>query len=324
MNNKTNRKTESGVSIRVEMIRQLTLVLLLAAELIIFAFMTQNFFTTSNMINVLRQVSITGISSLGMFMIILLGDIDLSVGSMYAFIGVISAIVFKTTESTCLTLIVALALGIAIGLFNGIFTAKFRVPAFITTLATMSICRGFAYIITGGSPIGVTNPKFTFLGTGYVFNLIQLPVIFMIIVLILGMILVKHTRFGRYIYSCGGNAQAAKWSGINVDKIRITVYVIAGFLNGFAAIILAGRLGGGLPATGEGSEMDVITAVVLGGTSMSGGKGKLWGVVLGVLIIGVLTNGLTMINVSSYWQKVIKGIIILAAVIMDNRNAATN
>ena len=290
------------------MIRQLTLVLLLAAELIIFAFMTQNFFTTSNMINVLRQVSITGISSLGMFMIILLGDIDLSVGSMYAFIGVISAIVFKTTESTCLTLIVALALGIAIGLFNGIFTAKFRVPAFITTLATMSICRGFAYIITGGSPIGVTNPKF----------------IFMIIVLILGMILVKHTRFGRYIYSCGGNAQAAKWSGINVDKIRITVYVIAGFLNGFAAIILAGRLGGGLPATGEGSEMDVITAVVLGGTSMSGGKGKLWGVVLGVLIIGVLTNGLTMINVSSYWQKVIKGIIILAAVIMDNRNAATN
>lgn len=283
MNNKTNRKTESGVSIRVEMIRQLTLVLLLAAELIIFAFMTQNFFTTSNMINVLRQVSITGISSLGMFMIILLGDIDLSVGSMYAFIGVISAIVFKTTESTCLTLIVALALGIAIGLFNGIFTAKFRVPAFITTLATMSICRGFAYIITGGSPIGVTNPKFTFLGTGYVFNLIPLPVIFMIIVLILGMILVKHTRFGRYIYSCGGNAQAAKWS-----------------------------------------EMDVITAVVLGGTSMSGGKGKLWGVVLGVLIIGVLTNGLTMINVSSYWQKVIKGIIILAAVIMDNRNAATN
>lgn len=137
MNNKTNRKTESGVSIRVEMIRQLTLVLLLAAELIIFAFMTQNFFTTSNMINVLRQVSITGISSLGMFMIILLGDIDLSVGSMYAFIGVISAIVFKTTESTCLTLIVALALGIAIGLFNGIFTAKFRVPAFITTLATI-------------------------------------------------------------------------------------------------------------------------------------------------------------------------------------------
>lgn len=114
--------------------------------------------------------------------------------------------------------------------------------------------RGFAYIITGGSPIGVTNPKFTFLGTGYVFNLIPLPVIFMIIVLILGMILVKHTRFGRYIYSCGGNAQAAKWSGINVDKIRITVYVIAGFLNGFAAIILAGRLGGGLPATGEGQK----------------------------------------------------------------------
>lgn len=306
------------------MIRQLTLVLLLIAEMIIFSIMTDTFFTTSNMINVLRQVSVTGISSVGMFMVILLGDIDLSVGSMYAFIGVLSAIVFKTTGNVFLVFCTAILLGMVIGLFNGVVTAKLRVPAFITTLATMSMCRGFAYIITGGSPIGVTDSRFTVLGTGYVLNTIPLPVIFMLIVLAIGMVFVRNTRFGRYIYACGGNAQAANWSGISVDKVRIVVYLIAGILNGFAAIILAGRLGGGLPAAGEGSEMDVITAVVLGGTSMSGGKGKLWGVVLGVLIIGVLTNGLTMINVSSYWQKVIKGLIILVAVTMDNRSSSSN
>lgn len=315
------KKNEGTGLPKFELLRQLTLVVLLIVEIIIFSVMSKTFLTPSNTINVLRQVSITGISSVGMFMIILLGDIDLSVGSMYAFIGVLCANVFKATGSTVFTVLTALLLGIMIGLFNGVITAKFKIPAFITTLATMSICRGFAYIITGGSPIGVTNPKFTVLGTGYVMNAIPLPVVFMLIVLFCGSFLVGYTRFGRYIYSCGGNALAAEWSGIDVDKIRIFVYVIAGALNGFAAIILAGRLGGGLPAAGEGSEMDVITAVVLGGTSMAGGKGKLWGVVLGVLIIGILTNGLTMVNVSSYWQKVIKGLIILLAVIMDNRSA---
>jgi ribose transport system permease protein len=303
--------------------RQLTLVLILFVEILFFSILSESFLTASNIINVLRQVSITGISSVGMFLVILLGDIDLSVGSMYAFIGVICALTFKATHSTILTVLVAIALGMLIGLFNGTITAKFHIPAFITTLATMSICRGLAYIITGGSPIGVTDPRFTILGTGYVFNKIPLPVIFMIIVLAIGFFLIKYTRFGRYVYACGGNALAAKWSGINIDFVRIIVYVIAGILNGFAAIILAGRLGGGLPATGEGSEMDVITAVVLGGTSMSGGKGKLWGVILGVLIIGILTNGLTMTNVSTYWQKVVKGIIILVAVIMDSYNSSS-
>ncbi|MCI6766808.1 ABC transporter permease [Porcincola intestinalis] len=319
MNNKKaiNKSESAG---KFELVRQLTLAGLLVLEVIIFSIMSKTFLTTSNIINVLRQVSITGISSVGMFMIILLGDIDLSVGSMYAFIGVLCAMIFKSTGTTVLTVLAALVLGMVIGLFNGVITARFRIPAFITTLATMSMCRGFAYILTGGSPIGVTSPKFTILGTGYIFNTIPLPVIFMIIVLLCGSFLVRKTRFGRYIYSCGGNAQAAQWSGINVDMVKIVVYLIAGLLNGFAAIILAGRLGGGLPATGEGSEMDVITAVVLGGTSMSGGKGKLWGVMLGVLIIGVLTNGLTMINVSTYWQKVIKGLIILVAVIMDNQS----
>lgn len=306
-----------------DMIRQLSLLFMMLAEIVIFSLLSERFLRVSNIINVLRQVSVTGISAMGMFMIILLGDIDLSVGSMYAFIGVLCAFVFKATKSPAVTILAALAIGTVIGSINGVITAKFKIPAFITTLATMSVCSGFAYILTKGTPIGVTDRRFTFLGSGYVAGKIPLPVIFMLIVLVAGYFLMYKTRFGRHVYACGGNAQAAKWSGINADRIRILVFVLAGILNGFAAIILAGRLGGGLPAAGEGSEMDVITAVVLGGTSMSGGKGKLWGVLLGVLIIGLLTNGLTMIGVSTYWQKVVKGIIIVVAVILDTKSSQT-
>lgn len=312
---------ELNKSKNIERVRQLSLLIILLLEIVLFTLLSDRFFRFSNAISILRQVSVTGISAMGMFMIILLGDIDLSVGAMYAFIGVVSALIFRVTESAALAIVAALGMGTLIGLVNGVITAKFKIPAFITTLAMMSVCSGFAYIITKGTPIGVTDPSFTLLGSGYIAGVIPLPIIFMLIVLALGWFMMYKTRFGRHIYACGGNAQAAKWSGINADRIKIIVFTIAGFLNGFAAIVLAGRLGGGLPSAGDGSEMDVITAVVLGGTSMSGGRGKLWGVVLGVLIIGVLTVGLTMIGVSTYWQKVIKGVIIVVAVIIDTKGS---
>lgn len=302
-----------------DFVRQGTLVLLLIFEIIFFSLMSDKFMSSSNMINILRQVSITGISSVGMFMVILLGGIDLSVGSMYAFIGVISAYIFNASKSTIITVLSALIIGMIIGLFNGIITSKFRIPAFITTLATMSILRGGGYVMTGGTPIGVTDYKFTLLGSGYAWKIIPIPVIIMIVVVIIGSFLIGYTRFGRYIYACGGNEQASLYSGLKTDRIKIIVFTIAGILNGLAAITLAGRLGGGLPASGNGAEMDVITAVVLGGTSMTGGKGKLWGVTTGVLLIGILTNGLTMISVSTYWQQIIKGVIILLAVLFDTR-----
>ncbi len=302
-----------------DFIRQGTLALLLVLEIVLFSVMSDKFMSSSNMINILRQVSITGVSSVGMFMIILLGGIDLSVGSIYAFIGVLSAYIFNTTKSTEITVLAALAIGAFIGFFNGAITAKFKIPAFITTLATMTMLRGGGLVMTGGTPIGVTNPKYTVLGSGYVFNIVPIPVVIMIIVVIFGYFLIEFTRFGRHIYACGGNEQASLYSGLKTDLIKIVVFTIAGCLNGLAAIILAGRLGGGLPASGNGAEMDVITAVVLGGTSMTGGKGKLWGVIIGVLLIGILTNGLTMIDVSTYWQQIIKGIIILLAVIFDTR-----
>ena len=312
---KSNMKNKFSMDI----LRQGTLVVVLLLEIILFSQFSNNFFETSNLINILRQISITGISAVGMFMILLLGDIDLSVGAVYALVGVICALLFKRTGSTVLILVIAILIGVAIGLFNGIVTAKGKIPAFVTTLATMSICRGIAYIITGGTPIGMVDRGFTVFGAGYVFGYIPIPIIIMIIIVVLGIFITGYTRFGRRIYASGGNEQSARYSGIKTDNIKIAVFTIAGVLYGLSGLILAGRLGGGLPAAGNGSEMDVITVAVLGGTSMSGGKGKLWSVMLAVAVLGVLSTGLTMMGVSSYWQQVIKGIIILAAVLFDTK-----
>lgn len=305
-------------------IRQLTLVIVLIIQVVLFASLSENFLSGSNMINVLRQISVTAISAVGMFMIILLGDIDLSIGSVYAFVGVMGAIIFRATESTIVTVFAALAIGTIIGFISGSITAKAKIPAFVTTLAVMSVCRGLAFILTDGTPIGVVNPKFTLFGSGYLFKTIPVPIIIMIIVFIIGFFLINYTRFGRYVYACGGNEQAARWSGIKTNRIRILVFTISGFLVAMSSLILAGRLGGGLPNAGNGAELDVITTVILGGTSLNGGKGKLWGVIIGVIVIGVLNNGLTMLNVSSYWQQVVKGIIILIAVFFDIKAAKSS
>ncbi len=314
-------KMKKNVLKNADIIRQGTLIIVLVLEMILFTALSDSFLTGSNLVNVLRQTSVTAISAVGMFMIILLGDIDLSVGSVYALIGVLCAYVFQGTESAVITVIAALALGTFIGFASGFVTAKGKIPAFVTTLSVMSICRGVAYILTDGTPIGIVNPKFTYLGAGYLFGRIPVPVVLMIVVFAIGFFLTGFTRFGRYIYASGGNEQASRWSGIKTDRIRIAVFTISGCFVGLSSLILAGRLGGGLPGTGNGSELDVITTVILGGTSLNGGKGKLWGVITGVFVIGVLTNGLTMMNLSTYWQQVVKGIIILIAVLFDMKAA---
>jgi len=320
----SNKSLKKRTFYNSEVMRQLTLVIVLAIEIILFTTLSENFMTSSNLINVLRQISVTAVSAVGMFMIILLGDIDLSVGSVYAFIGVMGASIFLATGNTIITVVSVLAMGTIIGFISGFITAKGKIPAFVTTLAIMSICRGFAFIITDGTPIGVVDPKFTLFGSGYIFKTIPVPVVIMIIAFIIGFFLINYTRFGRYVYACGGNEQAARWSGIKTDRIKILVFAISGFLTSLSALILAGRLGGGLPNAGNGAELDVITTVILGGTSLSGGKGKLWGVITGVVVIGVLNNGLTMLNVSSYWQQVVKGVIIAIAVLLDKKASKTD
>ena len=309
---------------RNEILRQFSLLSILGLLIILFSFAADSFFSMMNFSNILRQVAVTTIAAIGVFMIILLGDIDLSVGSLYALIGVMAALVWQGTGSTILTLIAALVAGAIIGFGNGFVTAKGKIPSFVTTLAMMGIARGIAYIVTNGTPIGIVEPGFTMFGTGFVGNIIPIPVIIMIIVFVLAYIFINNTRFGRYIYAVGGNDQASHWSGLNTTKIRIIVFTLAGLLYGLSSIILAGRLGGALPTAGQGAELDAITAVILGGTSLSGGKGKISGVLIGCLIIGVLNNGLDLIGLSSYWQQVIKGIIIIFAVLYDTKSKNKN
>lgn len=202
---------------------------------------------------------------------------------------------------------------------NGALCAKGRLPGFIATLASMTVLRGLAYIITGGNSVIWTNGAFTKIGTGYVW-IVPLPVIIMIFVLISGVYLTTELKFGRYIYAVGGNLEASRWSGIEVDKVKIIVYIVMGILTSIAGLIITARLGSGQPSAGTNFEMDCITAAVVGGTSLSGGKGKIIGTIFGVLLLTVLTNGMTLVGINTYWQQVLKGIIIVVSVLADTKH----
>lgn len=303
---------------KAETLRQLILVFILIVICIVWTILSPNFLTVNNLMNVVRQASYTAIAAVGMTMVIIIGEIDLSAGSLIAASGMIAAGIYKGTGNLFLAFGGAILSGIAVGLFNGVVCAKGKLPGFIATLASMTILRALGYIITGGDPISVQDKKFTALGTGHV-GIIPIPVILMVICIAIGSFIMNKTRFGRYVYAVGGNAETSKWSGLNVDRVKILVYVFMGVLTSIAGIIVAARLGSGQPSAGNGFEMDCITAAVVGGTSMAGGKGKISGTVVGVLLLTILTNGMTLIDVNSYWQQVIKGIIIVVSVLMDTR-----
>jgi ribose transport system permease protein len=278
---------------------------------------TPSFATSRNIINVLRQVSTNGLLAFGMIFAILIGGIDLSVGSVLALCGTLSAgFVVNNGMPVPLAVILASFIGVAVGLFNGTVIARTNIPAFIVTLATMQICRGAAYVYSGGKPIRTTAPAFIKIGTGSL-GAIPYPVIYMLIAFVILFILLNKTKFGRHVYAVGGNREAAEYSGINVKLTIIVIHTIIGVLSGFAGIVLCSRMYSGQPTIGVGFEMDAIAAVVLGGTSMSGGVGTLGGTFIGMLIIGVLNNGLNLLNINSFWQYIAKGIVILLAVYID-------
>jgi len=282
--------------------------------------MSPYFLTIPNILNIIRQVSIIAVISFGMTMVILTGGIDLSVGSMLAFSGAVTAgMMVNSGLNVFLAILIGLAAGTALGLFNGIAVAKAKLPAFIVTLAMMTVARGFTLIYTNGRPISGFNETFRFFGAGYL-GRIPIPVVIMFILLIVIYILLKKTPFGRYIYAIGGNETATKLSGINTDKIKIAVYGLNGFLAAVSGIILTSRLNSAQPMAGEGYELDAIAAVVLGGTSLSGGSGSVIGTIIGALIIAVLNNGLNLLNVSSFYQLVAKGAVILLAVFLDRKS----
>lgn len=283
--------------------------------------MNPQFLSLNNITNILRQASYTAIAAVGMTMIIIIGEIDLSAGSLVCAAGLVGAVVCKNTNSVFLAVIAAVIVGALVGLCNGTLCAVGRLPGFIATLASMTILRGLAYIITGGNSIVWTNDNFTKIGTGYM-GAVPIPVIIMIVAIIFGVMLTTKFRFGRYIYAVGGNMETSRWSAIPVVKVKILVYVIMGVLTSIAGLIVTTRLGSGQPSAGLNFEMDCITAAVVGGTSMSGGRGKVMGTVVGVLLLTVLTNGMTLVGMNTYWQQVLKGVIIVVSVLADTRGKA--
>lgn len=291
--------------------------LVLCVFLSVFPKTSGSFFTRQNIFNVLRQISTNLFLACGMTMVIILGGIDLSVGSIIALSGCISAgCVARYNLPLPIALLMGLLVGLLVGMFNGAVISKTTIPAFIVTLATMNIAKGLAYVYTGGSPVRVVTKEWQFLGAGYV-GIFPTPVVILVIVLIITAIIMNKTKMGRHMYAVGGNQQAAEFSGIKVEKVKFFVHAFSGLMAGLAGIVLASRMYSGQPTAGDGAEMDAIAAVVVGGTSMAGGSGKIGGTIIGGLIIGVLNNGLNLLNVNSFWQYVVKGVVILLAVLLD-------
>jgi len=289
----------------------------------IITILNPGFMTVSNILNVLRQVSINALIAFGMTFVILTGGIDLSVGSMLALSGAVSATLMASGFDPILSMMIGLIVGTLLGAINGVVIAKGKVAPFIATLATMTIYRGLTLMFTDGRPVTGLGDSTTFemLGKGYFFG-IPVPAMTMMISFLVLYLILKKTTFGRRVYAVGGNEEASILSGIKVDRIKIYVYSLTGFLSALAGIILTSRLNSAQPTAGAMYELDAIAAVVLGGTSLTGGKGWIVGTLIGALIIGVLNNGLNLLGVSSFFQQVVKGSVILLAVLMDRKKNA--
>ena len=285
--------------------------------LVIFPTTRTTFLTTKNVFNILRQNASNLFLATGMTMVIILGGIELSVGSVIALSGCVAAgcVVFLGLPEV-VGFLAGILVGALVGMFNGFVICKTEIPPFIVTLASMNIAKGIALVYTTGAPIRCMTDAFKFPGAGYV-GPVPTPVILMVIIFIIACFIVHRTQLGRHIYAVGGNAQAAKFSGINVSKVKFIVYTYTGVMAGIAGIVIASRLYSGQPTAGDGAEMDAIASVVVGGTSMSGRSGRLGGTLIGVLIIGVLNNGLNLMGVDSNWQYIVKGLVILLAVYVD-------
>lgn len=310
-----------NVSVKENLIKYRSLIILILFSIII-SLMTDRFMTVSNVLNVFRQTSINAIIAAGMTYVILTSGIDLSVGSVFAFAGAIGAYMIAAGNNVFLVITVALGIGVIIGGFNGLVISKGKVQPFIATLATMTLVRGATLVFTDGRPISTGTMEnaeaFSQVGSGYLLK-IPIPIYILIIVFALSYYILKHTRMGRYIYALGGNEEATLLSGINTSKVKAFVYMFSGMLAALAGLIMTSRLSSAQPTAGSGYELDAIAAVVLGGTSLAGGYGSVLSTIVGALIIGVLNNALNLLDVSSYYQLLIKGLVILVAVLLDRK-----
>lgn len=293
------------------------MLLILVALCILMSVLSPTFLSSGNLLNIIRQMSVVGIVAIGVTMIIITTGIDLSSGSVIALTSVIVASMAQPDGfPLVLVLLVGLAVGAAAGIINGTIIAKGCIAPFIVTLGMMTAARGAALLYTGGKPIGNLSDSFKFIGQGSIAG-IPVPILIFLLVGVISYLLLNKTKFGKYIYAIGGNEQAARIAGVNVDKYKILIYGYAGLLSGLAGIILTSRIASGQPTAGMMYELDAIAAAVIGGTSITGGIGTIGGTVIGALIIGVMNNGLDLLNISSYWQQILKGAIITVAVLLD-------
>lgn len=300
---------------------EVTLLLTLLALCVVMTFLNDKFLTGGNIINVLRQSSQIGICAIGMTMVILLGGIDLSVGSVQGLAGVAAVVILNRSGSIGLAIAAGILVGAAVGVINSLIITKMNITPLICTLGTMSMISGTALVATNAVSYQVANNDYMKIGIGRI-GVIPVPVILLIVLVVVFYFILNHTIYGRYIYAIGGNKDSAALAGIPVDKVIIVTYTISGMLTGLAAVVLSARLGSGQPSAGTGFEMTVIAAVIVGGVSLSGGKGSLIGAMIGVLTLYVLSNGMVLMDISSFWQDIMKGALIILAVYIDERRRA--
>jgi inositol transport system permease protein len=295
------------------------LVIALVAIVAVLSIIKPVFLTQGNLINVVRQISINGILAVGVTYVLLTGGVDLSLGSVVALTGVVAACTAHPDQfPTIVPVLMGILAGALCGSVNGLIVTKGRVAPFIVTLGMMTIARGLALIVSGGKPVSNLSKGFAWLGGGDAFG-IPIPVVILFVVAAISWLFLKNFRLGRYIYAVGGNENAARASGISVTAVKMFAYMICGAMAGLAGVVLASRITTGQPNAGVGYELDAIAAVVIGGTSLSGGVGGIGGTILGALLMGVINNGLDLLGVTSYYQQIVKGVIIIGAVWLDKQ-----
>lgn len=278
------------------------------------AVLCEHFFTLYNLVNVARQTSIYAILAAGMTLVLTVGEMDLSVGANAGFCGVIAAYLLKRSVGVPWVVLIVLGVGFLVGMVNGLLTAKIRVPFFIATLATMSALTGFSFLITGGYPISMLPETWRVFGQGYLWR-IPVPVVIMIAVFVVLQFIQSKTSFGRRIYAVGSNPRAARLCGINTQRIRVAVYSLCGLLAGLGGIVMSSRMDSGDPSAGSTFLMTLVAAPILGGTKLSGGEGTMFGTLVGAFVLSIMNNGMSLMNLNTYWQDVARGLIVLAVVI---------
>lgn len=317
-----NTMTKSRTNVVSKIMSSFMIYIVLALLILAVSVMSGGrFLAVTNILNVLRQVTITGTLAIGMTGVLITGGIDLSVGSVMAIAGVLAADMAHTASGTpvIVAVLVGLLVGLAFGSLNGVLIAYLKAPAFIVTLGVQSIARGLAYIYTQGSPVIDLSDSYKFIGQGELLG-IPFPVYVFIAIVAVEIFILHFTKLGRYIFATGNNESAAIASGVRTKNVKMFVYCSCGVLAGFAGLLLASRTSSAVPNAASGYELDAIAAAVIGGTSTAGGSGSVYGTVVGILILGILSNGLDILNVSSYIQQVVKGIVIIAAVLLDVMN----